>query len=192
MMHSLLKHICICTTKIEKNFKRNKHTKINTKNYIIDLDTSLTALTSILHSFPSYLSILLFFFQKRKEQKTSFINLLIKNIIPTLIDIKWNISNKSFEDINNNNNKNDDNNNYLLTNSEMGIIESLKNYNIIKALIHAMTYRRRNMNEDEIFLIKRCRKKILFIINDSLKEINTKIIKDSNIIINGNFNNKKI
>ena len=70
MMHSLLKHICICTTKIEKIFKRNKHNKINTKNYIIDLDTSLTALTSILHSFPSYFSI--FFYPKKKRTKNYF------------------------------------------------------------------------------------------------------------------------
>ena len=191
MMYSLLKHICHCSLKIEKILKRNKFTKINIKNYIIDLDTSLIALTSILHSFPSYLSILLFFFQKRKEQKINLINLLVNNIIPILIDINWNISNNSFENINYNNNKNDDNNNYLLTESEMGVIESLKNYNIIKALIHAMTYRRRNMNEDEIFLIKKCRKKMIFIINDSLKEINSKIIKDSNIIINGNFDKNK-
>ena len=179
IFHQLIKHIWICIVKIRKNSEKN----INTKNYMIDLDTSLTALISILHSFPSYISMILRL-KKGKRHKISFINFLINKIIPTLYNYKNN-------DANNIDIKNEikawGKNYHPFTNSDIGIIESFKNMSIIHSLLHTITYRRRNMNESEIFLVKKCRKKILYIINDSLKEISTKHIKDFNSIQNKNF-----
>ena len=178
ILHQLLKHIWICTVKIKKNQENN----IKTKNYIIDLDTSLIALTNILYSFPSYLSMVLLL-KKGKKHKISFIKFLVKKIIPALYHYKNNNN-----DFNSSNIKNEikawGKNYHAFTESDINIIESFKNINIIKSLIHAMTYRRRNMDELEIFLIKKCRKKILFIINDTLKKISTKYLNDFNNIQN--------
>ena len=184
ILHQLIKHIWICTIKIKKNLEKN----IKTKNYMIDLDTSLIALTSILYSFPSYLSMILRL-KKGKRHKISFINFLIKKIIPTLYHINNNKDSNSIDK--KNEIKSWGKNYHTFNNSDIDIIESFKNINIIKSLIHAITYRRRNMNELEIFLVKKCRRKILFIINDSMKEISTKHIKDFNSIQGKNFTETK-
>ena len=174
----LLNHILKCTTKLEKDIEKNKEIKIHNKKYMIDLDTSLIALTSILHSFPSYLYLVLTF-HKGKRHKISFINFLVKKILPLLNYDSYNIYANSLEEVNDPN-KFEQNINYI-NDKDKGILESFRSTNIIKKLIHAMTYRRRNMNEIEIFIMKKTRKKLLSSINDSLKEISTKSINEFDI-----------
>ena len=59
-------------------------------------------------------------------------------------------------------------------------MESFRYINIVISLIQSITYKKRNMNDDEIFLLNKSRKKLLFEINNSLSEIITKKIKDFN------------
>ena len=186
----LLKHIWACTIKLEKDVDKNMENKVNIKKYMIDLDTSLIALISILHSFPSYLYLVLTF-HKGKRHKINFIDFLIKKILPLLNYDPYNIYNNYLEEINDSD-KVVKNPNYLNDKDKI-MMDSFRKGNIIKKLIHSMTYRRRNMNEDEIFLMKKIRKKLLFAIDDSLKEINTKFINDFNVDqIEGKKPNKTI
>ena len=182
----ILKHIFICAIKIEKNIEKNKDNQINSKKYMIDLDTSLISLSNILHSFPCYISLILLF-QKGKKNKISFITFLIKNIFPLLNHFPC-YNNEEF-----NTTKTMEESYYNMSNNDKGILKTFRRINIIKYLIQTITYKRRNMNEDEIFLVEKCRKKIIYIINKSLKEISLRIINDINNIKNmQNKENKNI
>ena len=186
----LLNHICSCAIKLEKENENNKENKFNNKKYMIDLDTSLIGLTNILYSFPSYLYLMLTF-HKGKIHKISFIDFLVKKILPLLNYDSYNIYNNYLEEINDSD-KVVKNTNYI-NDKEQIMMECVRKINIIKNLIHSMTYRRRNMNEDEIFLMKKIRKKLLSSINDSLKEISTKYINEfNNDQIEGRKPNKNI
>ena len=58
-------------------------------------------------------------------------------------------------------------------NSFQSFFESFRNINIITSLIHSMTYKRRNMTENELLLINEVRKKILNEINLILQDISS-------------------
>ena len=185
----LLKHIWTTTCKVEKDIEKKESNKIFSRNYIIDLDTSLIALTKILYCFPSYLS-LINRFHNGKKHKTSFFNFIIRNIIPVLNYYHYHVilpphvnSNEELIDIVNRE-KNDSLRKYgNRANSYMSFMESFRYINIITSLIQSMTYKKRNMNDDEIFILNKCRKKILYELNSSLIEI-TKKIKDFNSLNN--------
>ena len=67
-------------------------------------------------------------------------------------------------------------------NSFQSFFESFRNINIISSLIHSITYKRRNMNDNDIYLINECRKKILNEINIILQEISSQKIDEFNFI----------
>jgi hypothetical protein len=83
LFYTLLKHIWKTSTLIGENVTKNQKFSKFARNYIIDLDSSLSALNCILHSFPSYISLLLQF-QSGKSHKISFIKYLIKYVFPLL------------------------------------------------------------------------------------------------------------
>ena len=56
-------------------------------------------------------------------------------------------------------------------NSFQSFFESFRNINIIASIIHSITYKRRNMDNEEINLINQCRKEILEEINKILEDI---------------------
>ena len=168
IFHLLLKHIWGATAKIEKDIEKNEIFQIFARNYIIDLDTSLIALSNILYCFPSYLS-LLGRFHNGKRHKINFFNFLIKNIIPALNYFHYYVVLPPH--VNNNEElieifskeKNDTLRKYgYKANSYMSFMESFRYINIIISLIQSLTYKKRNMNDDEIFLLNKCRKKLLF------------------------------
>ena len=189
IFHHLLKHIWATTYKVEKDIEKSEPNKIFSRNYIIDLDTSLIALTKILYCFPSYLS-LVNRFHNGKKHKTSFFNFIIRNIIPVLNYYHYHVilpahvnSNEELIDIVSRE-KNDTLRKYgNRANSYMSFMESFRYMNIITSLVQSMTYKKRNMNDDENLLLNKCRKKLLFELNSSLAEI-TKKIKDFNSLHN--------
>ena len=189
IFHHLLKHIWATTCKVEKDIEKSEPNKVFSRNYIIDLDTSLIALIQILYCFPSYLS-LINRFHNGKKHKISFVNFIIRNIIPVLNYYHYHVilpahvnSNEELIDIINKE-KNDSLRKYgNRANSYMSFMESFRYINIITSFVQSMTYKKRNMNDDEIFLLNKCRKKILFELNSSLAEI-TKKIKDFNSMRN--------
>ena len=69
IFHNLLKHICVTTTKIEKDIEKNESFRKFSRNYIIDLDTSLIALSYILYCFPSYISLVGRFHNGKKHKR---------------------------------------------------------------------------------------------------------------------------
>ena len=189
IFHHLLKHIWATTCKVEKDIEKSEPNKIFSRNYIIDLDTSLIALTKILYCFPSYLSLVNRFYNGKKH-KTSFFNFIIRNIIPVLNYYHYHVilpahvnNNEELIDIISRE-KNDTLRKYgNRANSYMSFMESFRYMNIITSLVQSMTYKKRNMNDDENLLLNKCRKKILFELNSSLAEI-TKKIKDFNSLHN--------
>ena len=197
IFHYLLKHIWGAALKIEKDIEKNEKFQKFSRNYIIDLDTSLIALTNILYSFPSYLS-LVGRFHNGKKHKVSFCNFLVKNILPVLNYYHYCVVLPPH--VNNNEElieifskeKNDTMRKYgTRANSYMSFMESFRNINIIAALIQSMTYKKRNMNEDEIFLMNKFRKKLLYEINNTLSEIMTKKMKDFNSLQNNSYTTPK-
>ena len=176
LFRELLKHIWICTTKLEKEIENNKENKIIQKNYIFDLDTSLIALSRIIFSFPSYLSLIMNLnLHKGKGHNISFTTFLVKHVFPLLNYSYLYLYKNSFEE------EEFLDNNIFVKDSDMGIMESFRNTNIIKKIVQSMTYRKRIMNKEEIFIMKKFRKKFLSTISDSLKEISTKNLKDFNL-----------
>ena len=174
---TLLKHIWKTSTLIGEDVAKNKIYSKFSRNFMIDLDTSLVGLNCILHIYPSYLSLLLQF-QNGKKHKISFIKYLIKYVFPLLnyyhycISLPAHINN--VEELENIifKEKNDVLRKYNnRANSFQSFFESFRYINIIASLIHSMAYKRRNMNESEIFLVNECRKKILNEINLILSEI---------------------
>ena len=190
----LLDHICKTTLEIENFIDTNK---IFVRNYLIDLNTSLITLINILYSFPSYLSLILKF-HKGTETKSSFIKIMLGKIffvmnyfhfsneftieydnyeqLMNIIKNDFNIFIKEFE----NQNK-----------SFINLMETSRNINIMIPLIHVMTYKKWNMNENEILLVNKCRRKIINEINLSLIEIINKNIKDFNTLQYDNRNYPK-
>ena len=69
-----------------------------------------------------------------------------------------------------------------IPNSHQSIYEAFRNSNIISFFTQSLCYKRRNMNEDEIFLVNKCRKKILNEINSIISEIMKKNLNDFNQI----------
>ena len=190
IFHYLLKHIWGAASKIEKDIEKNEKFKKFSRNYIIDLDTSLIALSNILYSFPSYLS-LVGRFHNGKKHKVSFCNFLVRNVLPVLNYYHYCVVMPPH--VNNNEElidifakeKNDTLRKYgSRANSFMSFMESFRYINIIVSLVQSMTYKKRNMNEDEIFLMNKFRKKLLFELNNCLSEIMTKKMKDFNSLQN--------
>ena len=189
LFNNLLEHIWSSTIKIQEDINKNEDYLIFSRNYLIDLDTSLISLSCILYSFPSYLSLILNYKIGEKNKK-SFIHFLITKIIPTLnyyhSCFLLNDSEK-YEKIYQNLQHFTCKKKYLcIPNSNFGSFEAYRYIYIIRYLIHSMTYKKRNMNEDDIILIKKCRKKILYEIDNSLKKISERDIKDFNNIKNLN------
>ena len=188
ILYSLLKHIWKTSTIINEDIlKGNKYKKFS-RNFIFDLDTLLSGLNCILHIYPSYLSIIIQF-QYGKRHKMNFIKYMIKNIFPLLNYyhncISWpnyvnnteeleNITIKEKQDVTRCYNNR--------PNSFQSFFESFRNINIISSLIHSITYKRRNMNDNDIYLINECRKKILNEINIILQEISSQKIDEFNFI----------
>ena len=177
IFYTLLKHIWKTSTLIGENVTKNQKFSKFARNFIIDLDSSLSALNCILHSFPSYLSILLQF-QSGKSHKISFIKYLIKYVFPLLNYYHYCISlpahinnNEQLENIILKEKKDVLRNYNNRPNSFQSFFESFRYLNIICSLMHSMTYKRRNMNENECLLINECRKKIINEINLILADI---------------------
>ena len=188
LFYTLLKHIWKTSTLIGEEVSKNKKYKKFSRNFIIDLDSSLSALNCILHSYPVYISLLLQF-QNGKKHKISFIKYLIKYIFPLLnfyhycISLPAHInSNEELENIIIKEKKDVLRNYNNRPNSFQSFFESFRNINIISSLIHTMTYRRRNMNEKENLLIKDCRKKILNEINLILSDISHQKTNEFNFL----------
>jgi hypothetical protein len=167
LFYTLLKHIWKTSTLIGEDVTKNKTYQTFSRNYIIDLDSSLVGLNCILHSYPSFISLLLQF-QNGKKHKISFIKYLIKYVFPLLNYYHYCISLPAHI------NSNEDLENYTMkekkdvlrkynnrANAFQSFFESFRYINIITSLMHSITYKRRNMNDNESILINECRKKIL-------------------------------
>ena len=174
IFRELLKHIWNCTIKTEKEIDKNKNKKVLNKHYIFDLDTCLFVLTRIIYSFPSYLTLIINF-HKGKEHKISFIQFLVKHIFPLLVYNPLGVTLEDLPEI-----KTKENNNNYITDLDMCIMESFRNINIIKKLIHSMINRKRIMTDEEVLIMKRFRKKIILAIDDSLKEISVRSFREFN------------
>ena len=186
LFNFLLRHIWKTSSILEEDiFKGNKYQKFS-RNFFFDLDILLSGLNCILHIFPSYLYLILQF-QQGKRHKMTFIKYLIKHIFPLLNYyhncISWpgyvnnsdeleNITIKEKQDVTRCYN--------TKANSFQSFFESFRNINIISSLIHTITYRRRNMNENEILLINECRKKILNEVNLIIQDISQQKISEFN------------
>ena len=177
LFYTLLKHIWKTSTLISEDIAKNRTFSTFSRNFIIDLDSSLAGLNCIIHIYPCYISLLLQF-QNGKKHKISFIKYLIKYIFPLLnyyhycISLPAHIKNNE-ELVNNTTKEKKDvlrkyNNR---ANSFQSLLESFRYNNIITSLIHSLTYKRRNMANDEYLLVNECRKKILNEINLILNEI---------------------
>ena len=188
LFYTLLKHIWKTSTLIGEEVTKNQIYSTFSRNFIIDLDSSLAGLNCILHIFPSYLSLLIQF-QNGKKHKISFIKYLIKYIFPLLNYYHYCISLpahiKNIEDLENIilKEKKDVLRKYNnRANSFQSFFESFRYINIITSLMHSMTYKRRNMNENENLLINECRKKILNEINLILSDIAHQKINEFNFL----------
>ena len=188
IFYTLLKHIWKTSSTLSEDIaKPTKYQKFS-RNFLIDLDTSISALNCILHIYPTYLSLLLQF-QHGKRHKMNFIKYLIRYIFPLFNYyhncISWpgyinnseeleNITMKEKQDITRCCN--------TKANSFMSFFESFRNINIITALTQTMTYKKRNMNENELLLVNECRKKILNEINLILQDISQQKNNEFNFI----------
>ena len=76
IINTLIKHIWKTNSDLETEIN-SKVKNPNFRKYIIDIDTSLISLMSLIHSFPSLISILL---KYHNSKKVSFISYLIHNI----------------------------------------------------------------------------------------------------------------
>ena len=186
IINTLLKHIWLTCTENEKDIDRIYTQNVNVpqvRKYIIDLDTVLISFASLLHAFPSLISIVLKY--HKQKQKISFLNFLIRNVFFTLSYYKNTIV--CPEHINSDNDmldvlaKEKDESTKRIgsnPNSHQSVMEALRNSNIVTYIMQSLCYKRRNMNEDELFLIQKTRKKILSEINSLISEISSKKLFD--------------
>ena len=182
LFNMLLDHICNTSKLINKDIEKQEKYQKFKRNYLFDLDTSLIGLNCILKVYPSYI-YLLHQYNCGDENKINFIKYLFNQIFPILNHYHYCIAWPEYvchkEDLENNvikekqdilrqyNNK---------ANSFQSIMENFRNNNIIVSLIHSISYKRRNMNDNEISLINQTRLMILKEINTILNDI----VKDSN------------
>ena len=131
-----------------------------------------------MHIYPSFIN-LLFTFNYKEIPDNNFIKYLIKNIFPLLnychFCISWPAHVLYRHDLNNNYSKERKNSLRCYNNNPNSFhsyLEYFRYVNIIASIIHSITFKRRNMNDNEIELIKACRKKILGEINTILNDIN--------------------
>ena len=187
LFNMLLEHIYKTSIKIKEDIIKQEQYEKFSRNYLFDLDTSLCGLNCILHIYPSYINLLL---KYNIDNKINFIKYLISQIFPLLnhyhYSIVWPDHVNSKDDLENNitkerkdairryNNK---------ANSFQSFFESLRNVNIIASIIHSITYKRRNMNNNELYLINQCRKNILYEIDLIFKDID----KNQNVLDEFNF-----
>ena len=188
LFYTLLKHIWKTSTLIGEDVNKNKTYQTFSRNYIIDLDSSLVGLNCILHSYPCYISLLLQF-QNGKKHKISFIKYMIKYIFPLLNYYHYCISlpahidnNETLENITIKEKKDVLRKYNNRANSFQSFFESFRYINIITSLMHSITYKRRNMNDNECILINECRKKILNEINIILSDISHQKTNDFNFL----------
>ena len=188
LFYTLLKHIWKTSTLLGEDVTKDKTYKVFSRNFIIDLDSSLVGLNCILHSYPSYLSLILQF-QNGKKHKLSFIKYMIKYIFPILNYYHYCISlpahinnNEELENITLKEKKDVIRKYNNRANSFQSFFESFRYINIITSLIHSMTYKRRNMNDNECLLINECRKKILNEINIILSDISHQKANEFNFL----------
>ena len=178
LFNILLEHICnTCDLIQEDILKEEKYQKFS-RNYIFDLDTSLSGLNCILHIYPSFIYLLSQFNCKKNTTQMNFLKYLIRDIFPLLnyyhYCISWPEHVCHKEDLENNftKEKKEVLRQYnTKANSFQSFFESFRNINIIASITHSITYKRRNMDNDEINLINQCRKEILDEINIILKDI---------------------
>ena len=180
LFNILLNHICKTSELINEDIiKREKYQKFS-RNYLFDLDTTLSGLNCILHAYPSFIN-LLFLFNYKENPENNFIKYLIKKIFPILnyyhFCISWPNHITYKEDLDNNFLKERKNSLRCYNNtpnSYQSYFEYFRNVNIIASIIHSITYKRRNMNEIELMLINECRNKILNEINLILIDVDEK------------------
>ena len=194
IINTLLNHIWHTCTETEKEIDRiynqppNQIQNLsNFRKYIIDLDSCLISFASLLHAFPSLISIVLKY--HKQKQKTSFINFLIRNVFFTLSFYKNAIvcpeyANSDSDVLDVLAKEKDESNKKISStvNSHQSVMEALRNSNIVSYVMQALCYKRRNMNEDEIFLIQKSRKKILSEINTLISEIANKKVFDFSLV----------
>ena len=188
LFYTLLRHIWKTSSIISEDIFKGKKYEKYSRNYLFDLDTSLSVLNCILHIYPCYLSLLLQF-TCGKRHKMNFIKYLIKHIFPLLNYyhncVSWPGYLNNIEDLENitMKEKQDVIKCYnTRANSFQSFFESFRNINLISSLIYSITYKRRNMNENEILLINETRKKILNEINLILQDISQQKNNDFNFL----------
>ena len=189
--HSLLKHIWQTCSELEKEIEKTLTQQQqqqqppleHLRKYYIDLDTALITFASLIHAYPGLLLIVLKY--HKQKQKISFISFLIRNVCYVLnyyhkaIVCPDYISSNS-EMLSQLTRERDEATRRTLSevNSHQSVFEAQRNSNIISYLLHAFCYKRRNMNEEETYLISKARKKVLNEINSLIKEI----ALDNNVI----------
>ena len=189
LFYTLLRHIWKTSTLISEEITKNKTFSTFSRNFIIDLDSSLAGLNCILHIYPCYISLLLQF-QNGKKHKISFIKYLIKYIFPILNYYHYCVSlpahirnNEELVNVTIKEKKDALRKYNNRANSFQSLFESFRYINIITSLIRSLTYKRRNMTNDEYLLINECRKKILNEINLILNDIANQKSNDFNFLI---------
>jgi hypothetical protein len=171
-----------------------------TPKYLVDLDTSLIALANLINTYPSVLSIVLKYHQRpqiastqhsnHKRSKdnvkedpntnktgTGFITYLLKKIFYVMQFYRNCLPTNSKFTTNDNLTKEKEDVIRCLgfeANSHQSVLEACRNYNIISYLMHAICYRRRNMNSSDTFIINKSRKKILKELDSIISELKPK------------------
>ena len=178
LFNILLEHICNTCDLIKEDISKEEKYQKFSRNYIFDLDTSLSGLNCILHIYPSFIYLLSQFNRTKNTTQMNFIKYLIREIFPLLnyyhYCVSWPEHVCHKEDLENNftKEKKEVLRQYnTKANSFQSFFESFRNINIIASIIHSITYKRRNMDNEEINLINQCRKEILEEINIILKDI---------------------
>ena len=174
LMNQLMKHTWDITNelkeKIESQIDKNNITVIK-NDYMFSIDTMLVSFSNIIHTYPSVLSIILKYHGVLSDKKnpTSFISFLIKNVffVMNFYNTCDKIDSKTsyFRD-----NKDIKYFGYE-PNTQLSIFEAFRMHNIISHLILSLTFKRRNMNSNEIFLISKVRKKVLNELDSELSQL---------------------
>jgi len=186
LMNQIMKHIWDVTFDLKEKIESKLEAKDNLplkNDYMFPIDTMLISLSNIIHTYPSVLSVILKYHGVLPDQKKplSFISFLLKEVFYVMNFYNTCDKNENKSQLFKENKESK----YFgfEPNTQLSIFEAFRSHNIISHLILSLTFKRRNMNSNEILLINKLRRKILNELDNDLISLSTAKSLDSKKLI---------
>ena len=186
LMNQIMKHIWDVTFDLKEKIDsklENKDTSPLKNEYMFPIDTMLISLSNLIHTYPSVLSVILKYHGVLPDQKKplSFISFLLKEVFYVMNFYNTCDKNENKAHLIKDNKESK----YFgfEPNTQLSIFEAFRSHNIISHLILSLTFKRRNMIPNEIFLISKLRRKILSELENDLINLSGMKTLDSKKLI---------